>query len=67
MIVKELIEQLKKVNPNARVFTGYDGNIVVTEPDAVEEIKSEDAIGSCWYSVHVGDVVILESQKHNSQ
>ncbi len=60
MIVKELIEQLQKVNPEARIFMGYDSNIVVTESDMVEEIKSENQIGSCWFSVHVGDVVILE-------
>ncbi len=59
MIVKELIRQLQAVNPDARVFMGYDGNIVVEESDIVEEIKSEKAIGPCWHSVHVGDVVIL--------
>lgn len=60
MIVKELIEQLQKVNQNARVFTGYDSNIVVTRPVEVEEIASEQAIGACWYSVKIGDVIILE-------
>ena len=59
MKVKELIEQLQKTNPDARVFMGYDSNIVVTEPNGVEEIISDNSIGSCWYSVNVGDVVIL--------
>jgi hypothetical protein len=61
MKVKELIEQLQKVNPEARVFAGYDGNIVVTETGSVEEMESEDNIGHCWWGVHVGDVVILEA------
>jgi hypothetical protein len=60
MLVKELIEQLQKMNPDARVFMGYDGNIVVTESGEVEEMKSDKDIGGCWYSVRVGDVVILE-------
>ena len=60
MKVKDLIDQLQKVNPEANVFTGYDGNIVVTQPGGVEEILSEAAIGSCWYKVEVGDVIILE-------
>lgn len=60
MKVKELIEQLQKVNSDAQVFMGYDGNIVVTKAAEVEEIKSEGAIGNCWYSVKLGDVVILE-------
>ena len=60
MRVKDLIEQLQAVNPEAAVFCGYDGNIVVTKPGCVEAIASESAIGSCWYQVHVGDVVILE-------
>ena len=61
MIVKQLIEELQKVNPEAKVFMGYDGNIVVTESDSVEEITSDAAIGTCWWSVHVGDVVILSN------
>lgn len=60
MKVKELIELLQEVNPDAEVFMGYDGNIVVTKPEAVDEIKFENAIGNCWHSVKVGDVVILE-------
>jgi hypothetical protein len=60
MKVKELIEQLQAVNPEARVFMGYDGNIVVTEADEAEELTSEAAIGNCWCDVKVGDVVILE-------
>jgi len=59
MIVSELIAALQKQNPNARVFTGYDGNIVVEESGSVEGIETEEQIGNCWYSVHVGDVVIL--------
>lgn len=59
MKVKQLIEKLEKVNSEARVFMGYDGDVVVTEPTEVEEILSEGALGSCWYSVSVGDVVIL--------
>jgi hypothetical protein len=60
MKVHELIAQLQKVNPDAQVFTGYDGNIVGSKAAEVEEITSEAAIGNCWHSVHVGDVVILE-------
>jgi hypothetical protein len=60
MNVKELILALQKVDPESRVLMGYDGNIVVTPASEVEEIKSEAQIGSCWCSVKVGDVVILE-------
>jgi hypothetical protein len=60
MKVKELIEQLQTKNPEARVFMGYDGNIVVTEPDSVEAITSENEIGNCWWDTKIGDVVILE-------
>jgi hypothetical protein len=59
MKVKELIEKLQKVNPEARCFMGYDGDVVVTEPTEVEEIFSKKAIAPCWLSVEVGDVVIL--------
>lgn len=62
MIVKELIERLQKVNPEARVFYAYDSDIVVEEPVAVEEIENEKAIGSCWYKVKVGDVVLLSEE-----
>lgn len=61
MKVKDLIEKLQKTNPEANVFMGYDGNIVVTQPCEVEEIESETAIGACWWSVNIGDVVILSS------
>jgi hypothetical protein len=59
MTARELIEKLQRVNPNARVHTGYDGNVVVELAGEVEEILNEDQIGNCWFSVHVGDVVIL--------
>jgi hypothetical protein len=60
MTAKELIEKLQKVNPDARVLMGYDGNIVITKALEVEELTSEDRIGDCWWSAKVGDVVILE-------
>lgn len=59
MKVKDLIECLQHCNPDARVFTAYDGNIVVNKPASVEEIGSYDQIGKCWWTVSVGDVVIL--------
>ena len=59
MTVEDLIRELQKVNPAARVHMGYDGNIVGTRPDSVEEIVTERQIGNCWYSVNIGDVVIL--------
>lgn len=59
MVVKELIEQLNKLNPEAKVFMGYDGNVVVEESGEVEYIASDEQIGDCWWSVKVGDVVIL--------
>lgn len=59
MTVNELIAELQKMNGESRVFLGYDGNVVVTEPSVVETIFSENQIGSCWYSVKPGDVVIL--------
>ena len=59
MKVKHLITELQKIDGDARVFMGYDGNIVVTEPDAVEYIKEENQIGSCWFRINIGDVVIL--------
>lgn len=59
MLVKELVAKLQAVNPEARVFMGYYSNVVVTRPADVEEISSEDQIGSCWFRVDVGDVVIL--------
>jgi hypothetical protein len=59
MTVKELIAALSKQDPNARVFMGYDGNVVVTESDEVEGISCEWQIGDCWFSVKPGDVVIL--------
>jgi hypothetical protein len=62
MIVKDLIAKLQQVNPDARVFMGYDGDVVVTEAREVEEIASEAALGECWWRVHVGDVVILSEK-----
>ena len=61
MKVKELIAALNAVNPEACVFCGYDGNIVLTEPGSVETIEHEDEIGDCWFRVKIGDVVILEA------
>ena len=63
MKVKELIEKLQKVDPEARVFMGYDGDVVVTGAYDVEQIASEEAIGQCWWSVKVGDVVILSDEQ----
>lgn len=59
MTVQELIDQLELMPAGARVFMGYDGNIVVEESLEVEEIQSDEQIGDCWCSVKVGDVVIL--------
>ena len=61
MKVKALIAALSKVNPEARVFHGYDSNFVLTEPDSVETIEHEDEIRVCWHRAEVGDVVILEA------
>jgi hypothetical protein len=58
MTVKELILELQKRNGDARVFAGYDGNIVVTEPFSVIS-PVEEEIRDCWWSVKSGDVVIL--------
>lgn len=41
MKVKELIEELQKVNPEGNVHTGYDGNIVCEEAGLLEEITSD--------------------------
>jgi len=59
MIVRELIFQLEKVNPNAEVHTGYDGNIVCERVGGVREVKDESDAHECWWHVKVGDVVIL--------
>ena len=59
MKVKELIKLLQQVNQEADVHMGYDGNIVTTQPVAVEEIISENDIGNCWWQVKIGNVVIL--------
>lgn len=58
MKVRDLIVKLQQVNGESRVFMGYDGNIVVTEPAEVEQIQV-GAIGACWFHVEAGDVVIL--------
>ena len=60
MKVKELIELLNTVNPEARVFHGYDGDIVLTEPDEIMTIVNEADIGICWFRAKIGDVVITE-------
>jgi hypothetical protein len=62
MKVKELIAELEKINPESRVFMGYDGNVVVTEPYLIEYIWYENQIGSYWYSMKEGDTVILCSE-----
>ena len=59
MKVRDLIEALQKVNDDSRVFMGYDGNIVVTEPAEVEQILFDYSVGDCWHDVEPGDVVIL--------
>jgi hypothetical protein len=61
MIVSELIKELQKQNPNARVFHAYDGDVVVEESGIVEGIEREEQIGICWWRVQVGDVVILSA------
>ena len=59
MTVKELIKALLEMPLKSKVFMGYDGNIVVTEPASVELAgETEDQIPSCWWSVHPGDVII---------
>lgn len=59
----ELIKALIHVPSDARVWMGYDGDIVVTSAAAVEHIESEKQIGDCWYRVQVGDVVILSEEQ----
>lgn len=59
MKVKDLIAELQKIDPESRVLMGYDGNVVVTESESVEFMVTERQIGSCWYSVKLGDTVIL--------
>jgi len=61
--VRELISQLEKSDPEARVFMGYDGNIVVTPAYEVEFMKSENDIAQCWWSVKPGDVVIVSGDQ----
>lgn len=58
MTVNELITALQKVDGESRVWMGYDGNIVVTEPASVTQVGDEWN-GDCWWAVHPGDVVIL--------
>ena len=62
MKVKELIEQLQKVNPEGEVFAAYDSNIVLAKPFVVEQIKTEEDIGSVWFDIKVGDTVLLEER-----
>jgi hypothetical protein len=61
MKVKELVTILNQVDQEARIFCGYDGNIVVTEPGEVAVVEYENEIRPCWHSVKVGDVVIFEA------
>lgn len=58
MKVKDLIAKLQGRDRESRVFMGYDGNIVVTEPFSVVSPTKEE-IGNCWWSVKPGDTVIL--------
>ena len=58
MKVRDLILQLEQCDPNAEVFAGYDGNIVVTRIGGVTYVGSEEQIQPCWWRVQVGDVVI---------
>lgn len=59
MTVSELISLLQAVPGTSRVWMGYDGNIVVTEPAEVECLANDLAIGDCWWEVYPGDTVIL--------
>lgn len=61
MKVKELIEALQQIDGESQVFSAYDGDIVVTRTSGVEYMATENQIGPCWYSVSVGDTVILSS------
>ncbi len=61
MKVKELIALLQTVDPEARIFHGYDGDIVLTEPRELMTIVNEADIGPCWWRANIGDVVILEN------
>ena len=66
MTVAGLVEKLQKLgieHQNDRVFMGYDGDVVVTEPIDVEAITSESQISSCWFSVKPGAVVILSADQ----
>ena len=59
MKVKELIDLLQKVNPESRVFMGYDSNIVVTEPKTVFVPQDESECHDCWWRANPGDTIIL--------
>lgn len=61
MKVSDMILQLEQCDPNAEVFSAYDGNIVVTRTSGVTYIGSEEQIQPCWWRVQVGDVVIMAS------
>lgn len=63
MTAAQLRMLLDGVPPDARVWMGYDGDIVVTSAAAIEHIESEKQIGDCWYRVQVGDVVILSEEQ----
>lgn len=58
MKVCDLIKELQKMNGDSRVFMGYDGNVVVTEPASVILVGT-DWNGDCWWEVKRGDTVIL--------
>lgn len=62
MKIKELLSELNKQDPEAKVWLGYDGNIVVTEAVCVETPRSEAEIGDCWWRFELGDVVILSKE-----
>jgi len=59
MKVAELIAELKKANGESRVFMGYDGNIVVTEPASVITPTKEEELRDSWWEVEPGDTIIL--------
>lgn len=59
MKVKELITELQEKDQESRVFMGYDGNIVVTEPYQVICPAAENELHDCWWKVELGDTIIL--------
>jgi hypothetical protein len=63
MKVSELISQLSAMPPEAEVHAAYDSDIVVTTPNFAELMETESQIGSCWWRVEVGDIVLVSKQK----